>query len=198
MENKTLNFYNANTKDYVLDTVGVEFHEVQDRFLKYLNKGCSILDLGCGSGRDSKYFLDMGYTVEAMDGSLEMCKYASELTGILVENKLFHELDVVDKYDAIWASASLLHVPYEELLDVFTKIYDALHEEGIFYSSFKYGDFSGYRQERYFTDLNEKSLEELLKDKFEIVEQWISEDVRVHQTQIWLNTIVRKKKGTIQ
>ena len=192
MENKTLEFYNANIENYTKETAYVEFTDIQDRFLKYLTKGSSILDLGWGSGRDSKYFLDKGYVVEAIDGSIEMCKFASLLTGIAVQHKLFHELDVVDTYDGIWASASLLHVPYDELKDVIGKLYTALHDEGIFYCSFKYGDYRGYRADRYFTDLNEESLAKLL-DGFEVVEQWISEDVRVNQTQVWLNTIVRKK-----
>ena len=192
MNNKTLDFYDSNIENYSKDTAYVDFHDIQNRFLKYLEKGSSILDMGCGTGRDSKYFLNEGYVVDAMDGSIEMCKFASDFTGIRVEHKLFHELDKVDVYDGIWASASLLHVPYDGLKDVFDKISLALHENGIFYCSFKYGDYQGYRQDRYFTDLNENSLLELVGDHFEIVEQWISEDVRVNQTQIWLNTIMKK------
>ena len=53
----------------------VEFHSVQDKFLSYLSAGSYILDFGCGSGRDSKYFLEKGYRVDAVDGSEEGYKY---------------------------------------------------------------------------------------------------------------------------
>lgn len=78
MDNQTLNYYNANARDFVQGTVGVDFHITQDRFLAQLEKGASILDFGCGSGRDTKYFLERGFAVEATDGSAELCKLASE------------------------------------------------------------------------------------------------------------------------
>ena len=192
MKNKTLEFYNTNSKDYTQETLHVNFYTLQEHFLQYVPKDGIILDLGCGSGRDSKYFLDKGYTVEAMDGSIEMCKIASEVTGIMVQHKLFRELDVCKRYDAIWASASLLHCPRCELKDIFSKIHMALKDDGIFYCSFKYGDFEGYRTDRYFTDMTEESLFAIYNEYFNKVEHWISEDVRSNYTQVWLNVILKK------
>lgn len=193
MNNKTLTFYNEHTQDFVEGTVTVDFHEVQDRFLQYVKEGSYLLDFGCGSGRDTKYFLDKGYRVDAIDGSIELCKYASALTGIEVKQMFFEDFDVVDSYDAIWASASLLHCQYDALEGMFDKIYKALKDEGIFFSSFKYGDYQGYRNERYFTDLDEQEFMKFIAGKFEIVDQWISEDARKDVKQLWLNSIVRKK-----
>lgn len=85
-----------------------------------------ILDFGCGSGRDTKYFLDRGFSVEATDGSEELCKCASEYMGITVRQMLFQELEVKEKYAGIWACSSILHLPKDELKVVLAKMADAV------------------------------------------------------------------------
>jgi SAM-dependent methyltransferase len=191
--NNTIKYYNQNADQFVQGTLSVDFAAKQERFLAKLSAGACILDFGCGSGRDTKYFLDKGYRVDAIDGSIELCKYASALTGIEVKQMFFEDFDVVEGYDAIWASASLLHCQYDALEGMFDRIYKALKAEGIFFSSFKYGDYQGYRSERYFTDLDEQEFMKFIAGKFEIVDQWISEDARKDVKQLWLNSIVRKK-----
>ena len=145
MDNTTLNYHNANAQDFVQGTVGVDFHITQDRFLAQLDEGASILDFGCGSGRDTKYFLQRGFAVEAMDGSAELCKLASAYTGIKVKQMLFSELDAVEKYDGIWACASILHLAWDELVAVLQKMVRAVKAGGVIYTSFKYGQFTGER-----------------------------------------------------
>lgn len=79
MENyNTLEYYNKNAKLYCEQTVVGNMKEKYERFLKHLKHNAYILDFGCGSGRDSKYFLEKGYKVKAIDGSIEMCKLASK------------------------------------------------------------------------------------------------------------------------
>lgn len=80
----TLDYYNQNAQSFATGTVSVDFHETQDRFLKLLDKGILVLDFGCGSGRDTKYFLEHGIHVEAIDGSEELCRIASDYAGIPV------------------------------------------------------------------------------------------------------------------
>ena len=115
MEHNTLTYYDNHADEFYRSTVSVEFTAVQDRFLEKLKKGSYILDFGCGSGRDTKYFLERGYYVDATDGSAKLCKRASQYTGIQVKQMLFEELSVVDKYDGIWACSSVLHLPIDEL-----------------------------------------------------------------------------------
>ena len=79
--NMTLEYYNRNAADFTAGTLNVDFQENQNRFLKMLNRGDLILDFGCGSGRDTKYFLEHGMRVEAIDGSIELCRIASGYTG---------------------------------------------------------------------------------------------------------------------
>ena len=102
-DKRTLDYYNTKAKDFASDTVDVVFTEIQDIFLEYIPTGGKVLDFGCGSGRDTKYFLSKGYDVDATDGSEALCKIASEYAGVQVKQMLFEELDKVEVYDGIWA-----------------------------------------------------------------------------------------------
>ena len=195
MKNSTLEYYDHNAEQFFKTTAEVDFTGTQDRFLWYLEPGSRILDLGCGSGRDTRYFLEKGYQVDATDGSAEICRLASGYTGIPVRQMLFNELDATEEYDGIWACASILHLPEEELRDVMHRIGTALKEDGIFYTSFKYGDFAGERNGRYFRDFTEESFREFLKDfhEFRMTDQWITCDVRPNRgEERWLNVLLRR------
>lgn len=192
---KTLEYYNENALNFVTSTKNVDFHTIQLRFIRKLSQGAAILDFGCGSGRDTKYFLSQGYQVDALDGSEEMCRLAGEYTGISVRHMLFQELSAKNIYDGIWACSSILHLPYHELKEVFLKMACALKENGIVYTSFKYGIFEGERNGRYFTDMTEEKMEKLLQEVsvFHTEELWISEDVRPgREDEKWLNIILRE------
>ena len=192
----TLNYYNENAEEFTASTINVDFTIVQDKFLNKLSSSSSILDFGCGAGRDTKYFLEKGYIVEAIDGSEELCKLASEYTGIEVKHMLFQELHDVEKYDGIWACSSILHLPYEELVEVMKKMKVALKDTGTIYTSFKYGNFEGVRNGRYFIDMTEKSLEKMLQDVggLDVEDMWVTSDVRPGRgEEKWLNLFLRKK-----
>ena len=196
MKAKTIEYYNENVSKFVNDTQDVVFCATQDLFLSYLNEGDSILDFGCGSGRDTKYFLSKGYKVDATDGSEEICKVASDYTGINVKCLLFNELDEIDKYDGIWACASILHLDRDDLIDVFHRIARSLKDNGILYTSFKYSEFEGMRNGRYFTDFTIESFNEFQTNipDFIIEKIWITNDVRIgREDEKWLNLIMRKK-----
>lgn len=193
---QTLTYYNQNATRFYTTTVSVEFTATQQRFLSYLPHPASILDFGCGSGRDTKAFLDQGYQVEAIDGSEKLCKLATDYTGIQVRHMLFQELAAIDKYDGIWACSSILHLPKDELINVMRKMTAALKSNGIIYTSFKYGTFSGERNGRYFTDMTETTFADFISDieALQVEEQWISSDVRPGRgEERWLNLILRKK-----
>ncbi len=161
---KTLDYYNQNAKKFITGTISVDFGTIQNRFLDKLHPGAEILDYGCGSGRDTKYFLEQGCKVTAIDGSQELCKLASEYTGIPVKYMLFQDLDEKEAYDGIWACSSILHVPENELRDIIKKMANALRAHGIIYTSFKYGTFEGERNGRYFTDMTEETFAKLIQD----------------------------------
>ena len=193
---ETLTYYNTHARSFTQSTLNVDFTAIQNKFLDKLPAGAFILDFGCGSGRDTRYFLDQGYRVEAIDGSEELCRLAGEYIGIEVKCMLFQELQDTDRYDAAWACSSILHLTYDELITVLEKIARALKDKGLLYTSFKYGTEEGERNGRYFTDMTEEKLTGLL-DKvpdFEIEEQWITSDVRPGRgEEKWLNLFLRKK-----
>ena len=192
---KTIEYYNQNADMFAQGTRLVDFTVVQERFAKMLPAGSRILDFGCGSGRDTKYFLEKGYRVEATDGSSELCKLASAFAGIEVKEMLFQDLDARGKYEGIWACSSILHLSKKELLPVIRKMCDALKDNGVIYTSFKYGDFEGERNGRYFTDFTEDTFDKFIKviQELTIEEEWITSDVRPGRgEEKWLNLILRK------
>lgn len=195
MNHKTLEYYNKQFETYVEDTLNVDFAETQNRFINKLKKGSYIIDFGCGSGRDTKYFLERGFKVTAIDGSVELCKFASKLTGIEVKHMYFQELSEVEAYDGIWACSSILHLPYADLVDVMQKMVTAVKKQGIIYTSFKYGTFEGERNGRYFTDMNEAKFAEFMKNfpSLQLEEFWVTGDVRPGRgEEKWLNLILKK------
>lgn len=196
---QTIEYYNNNHQEFTSSTLDVTFSDIQDRFLRRLPKNALILDFGCGTGRDSKYFLQKGYRVEACDGSEEMVKIAERVVGIPVRKMLFSELCEHERYDGIFACASILHVPYKELPDIFLRMEKALKPGGILYVSFKYGRFEGFRSDRFFTDMDEERLRDILKLKatedLEILELWITGDVRPgRKEERWLNALFCRRR----
>ena len=178
------------------ETVNQDMSEIMREFLNYLEEGDTILDLGCGSGRDSLTLYELGYDVTPLDASSEMCKLAEIHTGLDVLQMTFEQIDFDDVFDGIWACASLLHTPKKELSGILTKIARALNEKGILYMSFKLGDFEGFRGERYFSDFTADSISQLLREngRFEILKLWETEDIRSGHSDVrWLNVLAKKK-----
>ena len=194
---KTLSFYNSNASSFIERTVTADVEALRKRFIKYIPQNGYVLDFGCGSGRDTKFFLEAGFRVDAVDGSEELCTAASEYSGVKVRCMDFFEMSAEEQYDGIWACASVLHVEKDRLPELFRIMATALKPGGVMYLSFKYGDFSGTREGRHFTDLTEVSFRELLTglNDLSIEEEWISEDSRPDRTVIWLNEIMRKASG---
>lgn len=193
--NRTLEYYNKHAVEFVEGTVSADFKDTQDKFLSLLPPKGLILDFGCGSGRDALYFLQKGFRVDAIDGSKELCGLASKLTGLPVQQMLFQELEEFEHYDGVWACSSILHLSKAELKDVFSRMIRATKKGGYIYMSFKYGDFEGYRNERYFTDFTEDGFREYAWNfpEITIIETWISEDVRSGRSEEkWMNIILRR------
>ena len=194
--NFTLEYYNEKAESFVAGTRNVDFSALQNEFTFYVKKGGRILDLGCGSGRDSKAFLEMGYEVIAVDGSQELCWLASEYIGQEVICATFQEYDPEGIFDGIWACASLLHLSLDDAKAAMKKYAAFLDKDGVFYDSFKYGTFSGERNGRFFTDMDENSFSTTLRDipELKIFKQYITEDVRPgRESEKWLNVFMKKQ-----
>lgn len=191
----TLDYYNENATQFTEATLAVQFSAIQDRFLALIPASGLILDFGCGSGRDTKYFLGKGYYVDAIDGSEELCKIASKNTGIEVRQCLFEDFEAEAKYEGIWACSSILHLPKETLRSVMNAMIQALKGGGYIYTSFKYGTFEGVRSGRYFTYFTEDGFQKFLRGVpgVEVIDLWVASDVRPGRgDEKWLNLILRK------
>lgn len=191
---ETFQYYNQHADLFIEGTVHSDMSPTRERFLAYLPASAHILDAGCGSGRDSLAFLQAGHQVTAIDGSEELCRKATELIGQPVRHQYFEAIDESEVYDGIWACATLLHVPSTGIKQVLKNMISALKEGGYFYVSFKYGEFEGMRNGRYFTDYTEASIETLLSEfqDISIVEQWQTKDVRPDREEYWINMILQK------
>ncbi|ABS61253.1 class I SAM-dependent methyltransferase [Fervidobacterium nodosum] len=193
---RTLDYYNKNAKKFFEDTINVDMSFLYQMFLKYIPARGKILDLGSGSGRDTKYFLERGFSVVATDASPEMVKISTEYTGIQTLHMSFDELNFVEEFDGVWACASLLHVKRSEIDDILYKIRRALKPNGILYASFKYGNKEEYREDgRYFNYYDEDAFSELLKNHpyFKLLETAITTDVRKDRAnEKWLNVILKR------
>ena len=163
MKNNTLDFYNNNSKSYIESTLLVDMSHLYKDFLKYIPKGSHILDLGCGSGRDSLEFIKKGYNVTAVDGSKELAVAASKIIGQQVICSKFEDIKLNKTFHGIWACASLLHVNKNYIVDVIKNVSLNLKTNGVFYMSFKYGE-NEYIDEkgRYFNCYTEKTFNELI------------------------------------
>ena len=108
----TIKYYEEHAEEFAANTINADMEEIRRRFLAYLPERARILDFGCGTGRDTRAFLELAYEVTALDGSESMCRIASDFTGTPVRCMNFLDYTPADGeyYDGIWACASLLHL----------------------------------------------------------------------------------------
>jgi SAM-dependent methyltransferase len=193
--NTTLEYYAKNARDFFDSTFDKKMDEIYQKFLPCLPENAQLLDAGCGSGRDSRYFLSLGFRVDAFDASTEMAALATAYIGQEVKCLDFDQIEQTEMYDAIWAAASLLHLPYSQLPKTLKILSQALKDDGIFYASFKYGEEEYTKEGRHFTPLNEKKVLTLFEklDTLQLQSVWLSDDVRQERKgEIWLNFIAKK------
>ena len=191
---KTIDYYNKHAEEFIALTFDVDMESLYQPFLAELPEGARILDVGCGSGRDTLAFKNKGYQVDAIDYSEELVKKATRLTGIPIKLKSFYEVDDYEAYDGIWACASLLHCERSRLAEVLEKMVQALKPNGVVYMSFKYGDSDRDQDGRQFTDLDENQAEALLEqfDNVQHIQQWVTLDQRPDRQEKWLNLLWKK------
>lgn len=166
MVQEPIDYYNANAQEYARKTRILDMTPIYEKFLPMAPEGGHILDAGCGSGRDSAFFLKKGFEVSAFDASTELVKEANSVLPIDVQLMTFQNMDFVPQsFDAVWASASLLHLVPEELPVAISKLSQCIKTGGVLFCSFKKG--KGLRVDelgRRFTDMTEEGLMALFKE----------------------------------
>src|SRR5271163_172937 len=156
----TLDFYSASAPIYLgCGTRGVSRH--LPSFLDLLPPLGRILELGCGGGWDARAMIAAGFDVDPTDGTPEIARKAEERLGRCVRVMRFDELDAREVYDAIWASASLLHVPRSSLPEILALVFEALKPGSLHFASYKGGGAEGRdRYGRYFNYLSREDVTE--------------------------------------
>ena len=193
--NSTIDYYNRNAARYFNETVHADVSEIRDRFTQMLPPGATILDLGCGSGRDSKAFIEQGFRVVAVDGSEELCKLAEEYIQQPVVCSDFLDYKPEETFDGIWACASLLHLTEAECQIVVDRLSKNLKPGGCFYMSFKMGEFEGERDGRFYWDLSKEKLCKKVEEgnkNLRVIDCFISSDI--FRKILWVNASLIKYK----
>ncbi|MBU2871113.1 class I SAM-dependent methyltransferase [Colwellia sp. E2M01] len=193
----TTDFYNENASGFFDDTINADLSDIYQNFLPLLKSNAHILDAGCGSGRDAAFFSQKNYSVTAFDASEALVLKAREHTGLAISLNTFENFQrepTTPLFDAIWACASLLHVPSDKIAASFSNLATQLQQNGIFYCSFKLGTEDTHRNGRYFTNADAARLASFIENTPLVIEKiWITDDVRPdRQDEKWLNAILRK------
>ena len=195
MKRTSIDYYEKYAERFFETTVLADMHDVYQPFLSLVKPRGRILDLGCGSGRDSRYFIRHGYQVEAVDASPALARLASEYIGQEVICGRIEELKYDQEFDGIWACASLVHIEKKDMPEILKKLTRALNLEGILYISLKYGEGEGVKDGRFFNYYDEAQLREVfngLKD-LKIIKLFRTEDVRQERKQeLWINVLARE------
>ena len=175
MDKKTEKYYRINYEDFYRSTRDGNFGYIYERFENKL-KGEKILDLGCGGARDILYFKSKGYDIEGIDACLELVKIARIRSCQKVYHMNYRDMDFYERYDGVWSMAGLVHQDKKSIKDILNLVHRSLKAKGLVYMSFKYGDFQGYVDGRYFSYINEEDLDFIIdREKFKILDFFYTE-----------------------
>ncbi len=194
-QQKILSYYRRNASEYIKETLELDMHKERDFFLDLVKDGGHILDIGCGSGRDSRVFIDSGYMVTAIDACPEIAELTSEFLGQKVVVQNAQDINQIENFDGIWSCASLLHVPDKELINTFKKIVTALKIGGVWYISFKDGSGENWDERgRFFNYHTISSMHHIIDQLTDTEIISISKDTTElrGKAQSWLNIFLRK------
>ena len=195
-----MDYYRINAEKYFEATKNADMKDACNRFLKYLKKGSSILDIGCGSGRDAAYFKDMGYMAEGLEPSEKLAALAEKHSGVKIHCFPVQDFVPEKRYDGLFACASLLHLKEKEILAFFKRAGEFVSPCAYIYASGKSGITTGVASDgRYFTEFTEELLQKILKENehLELAELWYSDDVTGRTDFNWMNFILRYKETLI-
>jgi SAM-dependent methyltransferase len=194
-DRETLAFYETEAPVYNSSRPdGVARHLPE--FLNKLPARASILELGCGGGRDAAYMIERGFIVDPTDGAAAMAAQAESRLGRTVRLLRFDQLNADSHYDAVVATASLLHVPRIGLPDVLRRIHNALKPDGQHIATYKGGGIEGRDiNGRYYNYPSPNELEQL----YQVSGKWSDIEIEEYigggyfgKQGPWLKIIARK------
>ena len=187
-------YYNVHAQQFMDETLHLDMSALYDAFLPHLSENAHILDAGCGSGRDSREFLVRNYRVTAFDASEKLATLASAAICHPVAVRTFDQVSEYQAYDGIWACASLLHLPQQQIPQALATLWQALKPGGVLYVSFKRGEGQREHNGRHFTDATEEQLQSWADalQRLEKITIWQTADRRPRRDEHWLNGVFHK------
>jgi len=192
------NYYESNAERYAAETFSADMSKQYQRFLPLLKNGGKILDVGSGSGRDACYFQKQGYQVTALEPSKNLSREIRKVFSGEIVCLDTQSYQPMERYDGIWACASLIHLQEEEILCFFKKIDMYLNDNGIVYASGKSGISTGEVEDgRFFLEFTEQLVEKILtvNKQLQLEQLWYTEDVSGRRGFRWLNVVLRLRRN---
>ncbi|MDD3219978.1 MAG: class I SAM-dependent methyltransferase [Lachnospiraceae bacterium] len=192
----SIDYYDQNASTYYDKTIDVDMTKIMKPFIELLPENAEVLDLGCGSGRDTLTLDEAGFSVTPLDGSKEMCRLAEIYTDKDILHLTFDEIDFQEVFDGIWACASLVHTPHKKMPELLDRLVTALVPGGIFYFSVREGDRNGWDGTREFYDYSEDRLRDLLSSVkgVKIVDVWTTDALVDDENRSqWFNILLQKE-----
>jgi len=201
---QTILTYNDQADQYAKKTTKYTPAPERDTFISLLPPKAKILEAGCGSRRDSAFFVSHGFSVVGFDLSNKLIEIAKKQ----VPQAAFHVMDlrnisVQEKFDGIWACASLLHLKRDEFPAVLKRFHKLLTSGGILFLLMKEGkgekivnSASMANKPRFFTYVTKEEINMLLTDAGFTVDRIVPWDQQDRQTErpseMWLSCFARK------
>jgi predicted TPR repeat methyltransferase len=198
IERLNIAHYDENAESF---RIGTKDHDVSQNIAALLDalpkeKTLDILDFGCGPGRDMCVFKSMGHRPTGLDGSKEFCKMAVKQSGCPTLNQQFLKLELEEnRYDGIFANASLFTVPSQELPRVLKDLHSALRKDGILFSSNPRGNAEGWQGQRYGHYMEFEASETFLQQSgFKIIKHFYRPEGMPREHQPWLAIVSQRQE----
>lgn len=191
----TMEFYDTHAGEYFDRTVSADLSALYTRFLRRVKPGGVILDAGSGSGRDLKALRNRGFQALGIDASRELARLASQYSGAECLTVRFEDIEFRNKFDGIWACASLLHISKHTILRVLHRLYRSLHSHGALFASVRLGQGEATTDDgRFFAYYTSQEFCSFLeKAGFLIEDLWVSRDTLPGRESVeWINVIAVK------